>query len=316
MSKRDAFAAELARLNELRLDPAGPAAAVTLQEALAARSNLLVARAAEIIDEWELPGYEVALSAAFDRFMIDALRRDPTCAAKIAIAGALNRLEIRDADLFRRGCAHIQPEPVWGGREDTAARLRAACALGLARSDPPDVMLVLAGLLADPEADARTGAVHAIAFAARPGGAPLLWYKACIGDPEPGVLHECFTALAALEPAAGVEFVGAQARSENPAVAEAALAALGRSRLPAALPVLAAAWAELPDAALRRSALRAIAGLGDDAAFAFLFDLLANGSTREAGEALDALGLMADDERRRRKIDRARTRRGDLPAAT
>ena len=84
-----------------------------------------MARAAEIVAEWELAPFELALIAAFDRFLPDAVRRDPTCAAKIAIAEALNRLESREAELFLRGVRHVQPEPVWGGREDTAARLRA-----------------------------------------------------------------------------------------------------------------------------------------------------------------------------------------------
>ena len=312
MSRRDAFERELARLNELRLDPIGPGAEEALRAALAARSNLLVARAAEIITEWELSGYESALTIAFDRLMIDPIRRDPTCAAKYAIAEALNRLEVRDAVLFSRGIHHVQPEPVWGGQEDTAARLRAVCAIGLARSDPPDVLLELAGLLADPEADARAGAVRAIAYASRPGGAPLLWYKVHIGDPEPYVIQECFAALLALEPVAAVPFVGEQTLSGTMGVAEAALTALGQSRLPAALPVLSAAWSNLLEPAIRRTALHAIAALGDDAAFAFLLDLLAIGSTHEATEALDALRTMSDDERRRRKIERIRARRADL----
>ena len=60
-------------------------------------SNFLAACVAEIIGEWELAHYTTEMVTAFDRFLIDPVRRDPTCAAKYAIAESLNRLEYRDA---------------------------------------------------------------------------------------------------------------------------------------------------------------------------------------------------------------------------
>lgn len=313
MSSRQSFEQDLARLNAVRADPNDPDAADVLSRALAARSNLLAARAAEIIEEWELASFVPELVVAFDRFLSDATRRDPTCAAKFAIVEALNRLDAREADLFRRGARHVQLEPVWGGYEDTAAGLRAACALGLARADPPDTMLILAGLLADTEADARTGAVRAIANAVQPGGAPLLWYKALLGDDEPAVMFECFSALLILSPEQALALVREQASAANTEVAEAAVLALGYSRLPAALPLLVELRQEASDPALRRATLTAIATLGDDSAFAFLLDLLNDGPPNDAADALDALALFRDDERRRRKIERAVRKRDDLP---
>ncbi len=309
---RDTLEQDLARLSAVRADPSAPGAADELRRALAARSNLLVARAAEIAGEWELAVYEPELIAAFDRFMDDAARRDPTCAAKIAITEALNRLEARETELFRRGVHHVQPEPIWGGHEDTAARLRAVCALGLARCDPPDVLLALAALLADDQTDARLGATRAIAYAARPGGAPLLWYKAHIGDAEPAVRHECYAALLALTPEAALPFVGERARGDDPIEAEIALAALGNSRRPEALGELVAAWEQAEEFTLRRAALAAIAGLGDDAAFAFLLGLLESAPPRDAADAARALAHFHDDERRRRRIEKVKRRRSDL----
>lgn len=157
MTGRDSFEKTLSRLNTIRADPGEPGAAETLRRALADRSNLLVARAAEIIGEWQLSGCTDELVAAFGRFLPDAARRDPTCAAKYAIADTLNRLEVRDADLFRQGIRHVQMEPKWGGQEDTAPPLRAVCALGLARSDPPDTLLELARLLATPRPTRESG---------------------------------------------------------------------------------------------------------------------------------------------------------------
>lgn len=312
---RDALKQELTRLNAVRGDPTAPGAEDVLRRALGARSNLLVARAAEIVGEWELGQYEPELVAAFDRFLIDAVRRDPTCAAKIGIAEALNRLESLDAALFRRGARHVQPEPVWGGREDTAARLRAVCALGLARCDPPDVLLELARLLADVEVDARLGAARAIASATRPGGAPLLWYKTHVGDEEPAVRRECFAALLALVPEQALSFVGERARGDDPVESEAALAALGGSRLADALPELLMAWEQATDPARRGAALAAVADLGDDASFAFLLDLLEKGTARDSAAAAAALARFQDDERRSRRIARALRRREGIDSA-
>lgn len=309
MSARGKFEAELARLNAVGLDPMAGDGPEVLSRALAARSNLLVARAAEIAGEWGLGQFTPELAAAFDRFMEDALRRDPTCAAKIAVAEALNRLEVRDAELFTRGLRHVQMEPAWGGPEDTAVRLRAICAVGLARSDPPETLLALAGLLADGEVDARLGAVRAIAYASRPGGAPLLWYKAHVGDPEPGVVYECFAALLALEPEQALPYIAGRARDEELDVAEAALLALGGSRLPEALPLLVAALDEAITMAYRRTALKSVAMHGSDEAFAYLLDVLTNGADLDSAAALDAMALFRDDQRRQRKIERALRRR-------
>ena len=312
MTTRDSFEKTLSRLNAIRADPDEPGAADTLRAALAANSNLLVARAAEIIGEWQLSGYTDRLTDAFGRFLIDAARRDPTCAAKYAIADTLNRLEVRDAELFLQGIRHVQMEPRWGGQEDTAPPLRAVCAVGLARSDPPDTLLELARLLADPQPDARIGAIRAIAYAARPGGAPLLWYKAHTGDEEAAVMYECFSAVLALEPEAALPLVGERATGANAEQAEMAVLALGSSRLAGALPLLIG----LPTAGeplLRRATLTAIATLGSDEAFAWLLDLLADGPPADAADALGALRLFREDERRRRKVERVLRRRDDLP---
>lgn len=313
MSSRDSFERALSQLNTVRANPDEPGAAETLHAALSARSNLLVARAAEIVGEWQLPDYTDELIAAFGRFLPDATRRDPTCAAKYAIADALNRLEVRDADLFRQGVQHVQMEPRWGGQEDTAPPLRAICALGLARSDPPDTLLELARLLADPQPDARTGAVRAIAYAARPGGAPLLWYKAHVGDEEAAVIFECFSALLALEPEVALTLVAGRATGENAVEAEAAVLALGGSRLPQALPLLIEMRSVAGEPTLRRATLTAIATLGSDEAFDFLLEMLSEAAPGDAADALDALALFRDDERRRRKVERVLRRRTDLP---
>jgi len=73
MSRRDPLTETLARLSEVQADPHAPGAAETLHRALADRSNLVVARAAEIVAEWELADAAPDLIAAFDHFLIDPL---------------------------------------------------------------------------------------------------------------------------------------------------------------------------------------------------------------------------------------------------
>ena len=52
--------------------------------------------------------------------------------SKNALSRSLATLEHPDAGVFLRGMRHIQMEPIWGGRSDTAGTLRATCALALA----------------------------------------------------------------------------------------------------------------------------------------------------------------------------------------
>lgn len=309
MPKHDDFQRQLAALNALD-DPAGAAALPLLRQALAGRSNLLAARAAEIAGEWALEALRDDLAHAFARFLPDATRRDPTCAAKHAIAEALVRLEHRDETLFLTGLRFVQLEPVYGGREDTAARLRAICAAGLVGMDYPGVLLELAALLADPEADARVGAVRAIARATEPGGLPLLWYKLLIGDEATDVLYECFAAVLLLEPARAAPHVAGYVRRANPSIAEAAALALGESRLPEALPLLRAAWEESDEPAVRRVILLALAVLRRDEATDFLLGVLANGTAHEAHDALAALELYRRDDVVWSKVEKRLTERG------
>ena len=95
------------------------------------------------------------------------MRTDPGCAAKTAIVEALRRLEQDERALYRRAAAHVQMEPVFGGRVDTAVDLRGAAAMALAESAGGDVLVDLAHLLADPEAPVRVSAARAVAVHGR-----------------------------------------------------------------------------------------------------------------------------------------------------
>src|SRR5438874_1352815 len=185
MAKSRTLETKLARLKALREEPHTPAAGAELKKALADRSNYVASRAAEIVGEFGLRDLVPDLVAAFDRFLLNPVKTDPQCLAKNAVAEALTKMGHDDAEFYRKGMRHFQPEPVWGGEQDTAAHLRGTCAFGLVQSscgDSLDVLTRLVELLADPEKPARVDAASAVANYSRPQRIPLLRLKILTGD--------------------------------------------------------------------------------------------------------------------------------------
>jgi HEAT repeat protein len=164
ITKARSLEAKLARLRQLRSEPLSPELSQELQSALCDRSSFVVAEAAEAIGHFALADLAPDLAAAFERFLIDPIKTDKLCRAKIAIAQTLDKLEYLRPDIFLQGIRHVQPEPVWGGEQDSAAPLRGACAFALVRIGHPGVLNLLVDLLTDPEKDARLAAVQAVAY--------------------------------------------------------------------------------------------------------------------------------------------------------
>ena len=100
-------------------------------------------------------------------------------------SSAVRRIEYDDDTIFLSGIRHVQKELRFGGSDDTAASLRGSAAFGLVRIKHPDVMLLLADLLADQEKASRIAAVQAL------------------GGPGPGDVSGFQLALPALASAAG-----------------------------------------------------------------------------------------------------------------
>lgn len=297
MGKSRRLVDRLAALDSLRTDPTSKQSLSLLKKALATKTNTVVGRAAEIAGGYQLTALEPELVQAFARFMINPQKTDPACIAKTALAEALYRMEAYQPDLFLAGIGHVQMEPVWGGREDTAAKLRGICALGLVRINHDNVMLELAQLLADPEPDARISAARAIAYASMVAeGEPLLRFKALVGDDSPQVLSECLSALLQLAPETSLSFVAGFLQRDDPAVQGATAVALGESHLVQAFPFLETAWEDAIEADLKKTLLLSIALLRHERALEFLLSLLVSGG--QAGkDALAALRMYRDDER-------------------
>ncbi len=302
MGKSNNLDDRLAALNELRTDPTAPESVAALQKALKSKQNHIVGRAATIAGQFSITTLELELVEAFERFLVNPQKTDPTCAAKTAIVEALYRMEAYQPDVYLHGIGHVQLEPVFGGKEDTAAQLRGLSALGLVRINYPNVMLMLAQLLADPEAEARRAAARAVGYSGLDAGVPLMRFKVLMGDSDAQVLCECFTALLQLTPEPSLSFVAGFLRQEDMAVRQAAAVALGESQLVQAFPFLETAWEDARDGELREVLLLSIALLRHERALGFLLSLLEKGG-RAADEALAALGMYREDERVWRRVE-------------
>lgn len=304
--RRDPLEERLDGLGDLRDDPDAPATVEALRAALGERHNLVAAKAARMAAELGKDELVRELTAAFDRFM-DA-EADKGCHAKTAIAKALVELEHPATALFRRGLRHVQMEGAYGGPVDVAQELRANCAIGLVNSGHPDAVVELVPLLIDPGLPVRLAAAQGIGAAGRPEGEVVLRLKALIGDEDPEVLTECLAGLLRLAPERSLEFVEPFLASTGPfqgARREAAILALGESRLEEAVPLLCREWERSYDADSRRTVLLALVASRREAALDFLLSLVAEGEARAAREALSALAIHRHDARIRERVEAA-----------
>ena len=290
-SKR-AFDAKLESLRALRGADDPALVQVQLGKALADRNNYFVARAAALVAELRCEALIPDLLAAFDRFFVDPVKSDPQCLAKSAIAEALKQLEQRGPEPYRRGIEHFQFEPTFGGSADTAAGLRATCALALADSLLPDLEILahLADALADPEKEVRINSAIALNNLGRLEGALLLRLKALSGDAEPDVLGHCFTSLLNLAPN-GVAFISRFLESRNGDVRLEAASALAQCRDVEAIQVLKEFWKQpLLSVEERRALLINLGASPLPEAADFLVGIVASEAPTLAASAIAALG--------------------------
>jgi len=162
---RVSFEDELRALSAVADSPRSDEARARLLAGLRSKRSLVAARAARLVKEHRLEGFDDELEALFERFLPDPVKSDPVCQAKLAAIEALDYCESMNAAPFLRASVHVQHEP-----SDTAAPMRARAVLALARIGHDDFDLVAARLLADPVATVRQGALDALTHRGdRPG---------------------------------------------------------------------------------------------------------------------------------------------------
>jgi HEAT repeat protein len=290
MSKQ-AFDKKLEALDALRSEPDSPAKLDQIRKALKDRNNYLVSKAASLTASLALSDLIPDLLAAFDRFLIDPTKSDPQCWAKNAIAKALKDLGHRGAQVYLRGIVHVQLEPVFGGRADSAGTLRGTCALALVdcQLDDLEVLGYLAELLADSETPVRIDAATAISQLARPEGAPLLRLKALLGDAEPEVIGHCFSALLSLTSKMAVPFIGRFLKAQDDDIRVEAAGALAQSREPRAIEILRNFWQDHMPREMRAALVASLGASPLSEAAEFLLSILENESGEVAAGALHAL---------------------------
>jgi HEAT repeat protein len=294
----------LAEVASLSNSPDTPDTRKQLQKHLASKINLVAAKAAEVIAHIEDHKLVDDLIAAFHRFMIEPGKTDKGCAAKIAVVKALLAAECDDEQVFLTGIRHVQLEPSWGGPIDTAAPLRALCALGLVQTGSRRALDELAALLADRESDARIGAARALAHCG-PAAAPLLRFKVLTGDEQPAVLAECFQGLMGSSANASFEFVARFVDPKYPLLYEHAALALSESRVPGVFDLLKERWTATFDRDFKETLLLPMALTREEAARDFLITVIEAGELKMASSAIVALGIHRQDEAIRSRAEAA-----------
>ena len=300
----------LADLHALRSEPASAEVRSKLTEALASRTNLIVAKAADVIRHLGLTDLAPHLFPAFGRF-INNPGSDKGCVAMTAIAKALYELGHDAPGLFLRGIRHVQIEGYGGS--DAATDLRGLCALGLVRIGYRDMMPELINLLVDKQPQARSAACRALAYTGRDDAALLLRLKILTGDKDVDVMAEAFTALVRLAPDASLPLLERFLDHADEDLRNAAALAIGESRRPAAFELLQKRYDQAVNADERRTLLLAISLLRLPQSLEFLISLIS--STAPASTipvVLDILKTYGHDNALRSRLRAALTTRNDL----
>jgi HEAT repeat protein len=301
--KVDPIETALAQLDDVPLHT--PDGQKQIAKALSGKSNLVAAKAARIVGEALWPELTADLVAAFDRFIARGATGDKGCAVTIAVARSLFNLDHDDSDVYLKGMRHVQMEPVWGGSVDTAAELRAICAMGLANTRYPGKLRALVDLLVDRQWQARAGAVRALAVAGSEAALLLLRFKALSGDGEPEVIADCFTGLLSAEGAEAVPFVASFADSKDKEVKDAAILALGASRRADAIEWMMQRFSDTADMETRKCILLSLATSRTEAAVGFVLGQIREGSAQISDFALSAMEINRGDGQLQARIDEA-----------
>jgi HEAT repeat protein len=307
MAKRLSLDEKLASVRRLRELGPSPEATAELRAALRDRSNLVVAIAASVASDQKCVELVTDLETAFDRFMVDPAMTDKLCRAKNAIVQGLDQLEHESPDVFLRAFRHVQFEPVFGGREDMAASLRAAAIVGLARLGHRSLLPLLIDALVDPKKEVILAGAQALGDQGTEAATLLLRLKARAGDNEPDVVSECLFALLSASPKESLTFVAEFLDSRDTATSEAAMMALGRSRLEEGFDLLKA-FAQKHPIGSHDTLYMAMAMLRLPVANEFLLEIVAAGPEKNAMLALSALLIYRYDPNLRERIIQAVTR--------
>jgi HEAT repeat protein len=287
MAGKCKFEEEITLLENLREQPE-QVRPERLRKALAHRNNFIVAKAADLAREFRMAELTDDLLSSFDHFFENPVKSDPQCWAKNALSRTLAALEYQDSEVFLRGMKHIQMEPVWGGRSDTAGTLRGTCALALVQCrslSENELLSYLLELFGDKDKAVRAEAVRAIEQVGSPAATLLLRLRAVLGRDEPEVLGACYGGILRIEGVRAIRWMQRFMETGDDSAAEAALAIAG-THTAEAFEVLREYFVKAADPWWRSVLLSAIPLTRQPEAIEFLLELVST-------ESLDAEGAIA-----------------------
>ena len=304
--RKDPIKKALQKVQDLRSQGPSEASLEAVLGLIQSQPGIVVASAASLAADWQAETLAPALRDAFERLSTDGPEDDPQCWGKVAIIKALHELAWQDASVYVQGCQSVQPEPVYGGQEDSAAPVRTASFQALVQLPvvaTSTVMNTLADLLADSSAKVRAAAARASVYCPAELTQPLLRLKLRTGDAEPRVLGTCFDALLVLEPGSeSVQLVFEYTHSPDEVLQAEALAALASSALAEAVGAVTVSYKNIKDTQLRRVLLTALGGSPTQEAFDFLCHTLETAPLPEASWALEALNIRGVEEEKRVRV--------------
>ncbi|MEO5862810.1 MAG: HEAT repeat domain-containing protein [Burkholderiales bacterium] len=254
------------------------------------RNNYYVAKAAALVAELALTSLKPDLVEAFERFLTGGAKLDPQCWAKQAIAESLAELGHDDQLVFIKGTQHFQPEPVWGGQQDTAVRLRGVCTLALIQCKISEFELLsrLVDILGDPEKGVRMEAIRAIGQCSSPDASLLLRVKATAGDTETEVTGQCLVTLLDMGADQHIAYVSRFLNASDDIRFEA-LAALSECRDPRSAQLLIDSIKHAQDIDIKEEMILALGRSRHQVAMDFLLAEIENGRIQNASVCITAL---------------------------
>lgn len=300
MGRKDMIEDKLAALRALEASSLSAEGEKLLRDALKSKNRELITAASTIIREHELGHFCEEMADAFYALLENA-KKDKGCIAKRALIEALDVLQYEDDDLFLAGLRCTQPEPVWGGREDTAALVRANSAFALAKRRYPDILFHLADLMNDPDPAARRCAIWAIADMGDEKAELMLRVFGLQCQNEDDVV-ECLTAMMKCNPERSLPFVARFLEHKSLDVAESAALAIGSSREPEAFEILKRHYEAHITPERRDILLLPIALIRSDNALNFLLGVVREAHAATTERALKALAIFRAEEAARNAI--------------
>jgi len=262
-----------------------------LVKTLEDKSNYVASLAAEALSACTDLTICAGMAARFLYIAEDGLKRDPGCHIRSHIAAAFGKIEFYGAtDALRSGIRTIQIEPVAGVPFDTAAHLRANCALALAQLLVPDVLIDISRLLFDRGNNAvgskedgpkltiepRKAAAQALARLADAGAiVPLALKLTFPGDEEIEVLQECMQAVVDREESCALDLLTPYLRHYDPHLAAYAILMIARTRTPEAPGLIRGAIERLHGDPLEAAVL-ALVSIRDEQSRDVLYEMMSD----------------------------------------